>query len=135
MSTGNLKTQGNKGANYPFQLAVLRLLGRINTQLANNQNIVKELVNSDGLIGTIPDGYMLQYILAQPVGGLAPIVLDYGLTPGGHELSSGETVTPPTPSTVTLAYSAPGNMGFNVYASAPAWGTGTITFYLILKKI
>ncbi len=34
MSVGNLKTQGNKGNNFPYQHAVLELLGMINNSIA-----------------------------------------------------------------------------------------------------
>jgi hypothetical protein len=33
MSIGNLKTQGNKGTNFPFQLAVLQLLKQISAAI------------------------------------------------------------------------------------------------------
>ena len=135
MSIGNLKTQGGKGTNYPFQIAVLRLLGKINTQLAAGQSIIIDGINSSGLLSVIPAGYMLEMIVAQPIGGAAPIVVDYGLTPAGSELMPGEIITPPDPTVTQLNYTAPGSADFNLYATSVDWGVGTVTFYLILRKV
>jgi len=135
MSIGNLKTHGAKGSNYSFQLGVLRLLGRINTQLAAGQTIIVDGVNANGLLGVIPAGYMLEMIVAQPIGGIADISVDYGLTPGGTELLDGEIITPPNPTTTQFNHSANGNVEFNVYVTSADWGVGTVSFYLILRKI
>lgn len=135
MSVGNLKDQGNKGNNFPYQFRMLKLLGDIRSQLATGQTIIKDGVNSSGLLGMVPAGFMLEMIVAQPIGGAAPIVIDYGITAGGSQLLPGETVTPPNPTTSQLNYTAPGKASFSVYATSGAWGLGTVSFYLIIRKI
>jgi|DEB0MinimDraft_3_1074331.scaffolds.fasta_scaffold08388_2 hypothetical protein len=64
MSIGNLKTYGNKGHNFPFQLAVLKGL-----DLAKTDNITEIVLNGatadaletaiNGYLATVPGKYLV----------------------------------------------------------------------------
>ena len=58
MSIGNTKTQGNKGNNYPYQLAALKLAGM---SLMKNLEEVSMGDNSSGLLQTHIDNYFNTY--------------------------------------------------------------------------
>ncbi len=45
MSIGNLKTEGNKGNNFPYQLRTLQLLGSINDGISADSNGVTRTTN------------------------------------------------------------------------------------------
>ena len=66
MSTGNLRTEGGKGTNFPYQLAVLRLLeGIANGSLIvtgtftaqSTQRAVVRTLDASGVPNTIPAGH------------------------------------------------------------------------------
>jgi hypothetical protein len=136
MSVGNLKTQGDKGSNFTYQFRSLRLLLSINNQLAaQNMTPVISGVSADGLLATVPAGYMLEMIVAQPIGGVADITLDVGTTNAGSELLPGGTIVMAQANSFQFNHAAPGNVAFDVYVSSPDWGLGTVTFYLILRKV
>jgi hypothetical protein len=68
MSIGNLKTYGNKGNNFPFQLAVLK--GLSVSQLSNITETVVTNATADGLEADINSLFALnpnQYLVSKSV--------------------------------------------------------------------
>jgi hypothetical protein len=109
MSIGNLKTQGGKGTNYPYQLGVLTLLKQISSALGAVPGVVlpKALnvvvdgttpVNAksvslyfSGTGGTfdgaaIPDGATLNYSPGPVADSLAPTAYTVPTSLGGYIL-------------------------------------------------
>ena len=74
MSFGNLKDNGNKGNNFPYQLAMLKLLGTIATNTASGAD--NELVNTDyiaianGVGYSIGDSATRTLVLSVPGGNV-----------------------------------------------------------------
>jgi len=85
MSVGNLKTQGNKGNNFPYQLSVLKVLGSISSIISggtSSQVRTPTLLRTSGS-GTIAAG---AYSMSFASVGTA------NATVGGMILKPGETV-------------------------------------------
>ena len=134
MSIGNLRQNGDKGSSFNYRLRVLKLLSKIANEQSSSR-ITMLGVTGNQLLGTVPNGYELDQLVAVETGG-ASVVINLGITVGGNEIVPLETVTASASNVFVYHYTKDNTLGsFPVYISSAAWGTSNLNVYLILRKI
>ena len=134
MSIGNVRQHGDKGSSFNYRLRVLQLLGRIANEQSSSR-ITMLGVNGNQLLGTVPNGYELDQVVAVETGGDA-VVINLGITSGGAEISPTENVVASASNVFVYHYTKDSSLGsFPVYISSADWGTSNLNVYLLLRKI
>jgi len=92
-------------------------------------------VSSNGLIATIPKGYMLdEIIVAKELAG--DIEVNFGITPGGNEIAPLEFVLGANANTYSYNFVKDISISeFEIYVSSPAWGGAVVNIYFSVKKV
>jgi hypothetical protein len=103
----------------------------------NTTSIVSSTtVTADGLVGVVPDGWMLEMVVACEMVGTADIEINLGTTVGGNEISPLEFIERDKSNSFGYNYTNNKNVGgFSVYVSSPAWTTASLDIYLILRRV
>jgi hypothetical protein len=101
---------------------------------ASNMEVFVPDIDSNGLIVTIPAGYMLEFIVFDETGG-SDVTVDIGTTAGDDDIiadyliESGETDT----LSINTVYSMSSTQ--TIYISSSSWGTSSLDIYVLMRKI
>lgn len=105
--------------------------------VGSTQVIIAKTVYGDGIIGSVPAGYVIEIINSMETAGVA-VELNYSLTNAYlKEILAGIAVPPKGSDITGMLYNPNANeTGFNIYVSNNlAWGAANVDIYIILRKI
>lgn len=99
--------------------------------------ITVSTVTGDGLLATIPAGYVLEFILGIETGGVA-IDLRFGTSAGGSQIDPGTTFNASQATTIQLNYITTAMLtnpqAIYVSDTGAGWGASSMNFTIFLRK-
>jgi hypothetical protein len=92
---------------------------------------------ANGLVGTVPAGYMLEMIVVIETSGTLDMDIALGTTAGGTEISPSELIVKGDNNVIGYNYAKKMAIEpFSVYlTNAVVWTTEVLDVYLLLRKI
>lgn len=90
--------------------------------------------DSDGLITTIPAGYMLEFIVFSEVGG-AGVTIDVGTTAGDDDVISSYVIGANEVLTQSLGIVFSTTATQQIFIHSAAWTTSELDIYVLLRKL
>lgn len=90
--------------------------------------------DSDGLITTIPAGYMLEFLVFSETGGAA-VTIDVGTTAGDDDIISSYAIGSNDVLTQSLGIVFSTTSTQQIFIHSAAWTTAELDIYILLRKL
>jgi hypothetical protein len=106
----------------------------VNAVTGSTMNISATDIDSDGLITTIPPGYMLEFLVFSETGG-AGVTIDIGTTAGDDDIISAYVIGANELVTQSIGMVFSTTATQQIFIHSAAWTTAELDIYILLRQL